>query len=225
MNDTASQPAAAARAQERAMILTYAAAGRRAGLAALLALDERLAAIWQATRDPMVGQMRLTWWHDALNRLDSVPAPAEPTLRGLAPHIGAPWHGADLAPLVEGWEALLDDAPAAEAEARYAAARGTLLFRLAATLLEDDDVRLDAAGAGWAMADLSHRVGDAAQAERLRGEARSRLGPALAARWPRRLRAVSAMAHLALIDVSHHPQPIGHPSRAARILWHRLTGR
>uniref|UniRef100_UPI0034A01D0A squalene/phytoene synthase family protein n=1 Tax=Sphingomonas bacterium TaxID=1895847 RepID=UPI0034A01D0A len=55
---------------ERALVLSYAPADRRAGLAALLALDATLARIVWSARDPLIGQMRLTWWHGALSALD-----------------------------------------------------------------------------------------------------------------------------------------------------------
>ena len=61
---------------ERALALSYVPREGRAGLAALWALDEMLGAILRSGRDPMVSQLRLTWWHDALCRLDQAPPPS-----------------------------------------------------------------------------------------------------------------------------------------------------
>ncbi|RYE01298.1 MAG: hypothetical protein EOP61_11635, partial [Sphingomonadales bacterium] len=88
---------------ERALILTYAGE-RRAALAALLALDDALATLLRTTSEPALGQMRLAWWREALERLDSAPAPAEPVLRALAGEVlplGVT--GASLVPIVHGW--------------------------------------------------------------------------------------------------------------------------
>jgi phytoene synthase len=65
-------------AAERALAIGYAPADRRAGLATLFALDARLGDILRTTREPMVGQMRLTWWHAALSGLGQDPPRAEP---------------------------------------------------------------------------------------------------------------------------------------------------
>lgn len=89
--------------------LAYAPASLRAAWLVLLALDTRLAATVRATREPMLGQVRLAWWRDRLGE-DAVRWPAgEPLLAAL----GAVWadaHGA-LIPLVDGWEHMLGDAP------------------------------------------------------------------------------------------------------------------
>jgi phytoene synthase len=53
---------------ERALALSYAPASTRPGLEALFALDTALGTILKTTREPIVGQMRLTWWYEALGR-------------------------------------------------------------------------------------------------------------------------------------------------------------
>ena len=62
---------------ERALALSYAPGAARDGMAALFALDDQLAGVVRTTRDPMVGQLRLTWWHEALAALDTAPPPAQ----------------------------------------------------------------------------------------------------------------------------------------------------
>ncbi|MEI9850036.1 MAG: squalene/phytoene synthase family protein [Sphingomonas sp.] len=58
---------------------------RRGGgaLAALLALDDALARLIRTTGEPALGQMRLAWWRESLERLDAAPPPAEPVLATL----------------------------------------------------------------------------------------------------------------------------------------------
>jgi phytoene synthase len=216
---------------ETALAIGYAAPPRRAGLAALLDLDAALAAVLRTTREPLVGQMRLTWWHDALTRLDSAPPPAEPVLVALGeavlPH-GIT--GARLATMVEGWEELLDDdLTGGEAMARFARLRGAGLFGIAGVLLgARAGDPLDAAGTGWALIDLARHLRDRAAAEKALASARDALTVATRVRWSRAARALGALAHLALLDTAlplDQPVPIGAPRRVARLAWHRMTGR
>ncbi|HTG38123.1 squalene/phytoene synthase family protein [Sphingomonas sp.] len=223
-------PGAEARAAERRLILSYAPADTRAGVAALFDLDATLADVLRQAREPMIAQMRLTWWHDALSRLDSAPPPAQPVLTALAGEVLA--HGvagAELARLVEGWEALLDGDPAdPTARASFAHSHGGRLFRLAARRLAVDSALPDPAGQGWALADLSRSLSDPAAAAAAADEARALLDQALAVRWPRRLRVLGGFARQAAMDLAEprdRPLPAATPGRIARLGWHRLTGR
>src|SRR3546814_3754289 len=87
----------------------------------------------------MLGQMRLTWWHDALTRLDAAPPPAEPVLGAVAAEllpIGVT--GTDLAALVAGWEELLEPELDDEGLMRHARERGGRLFTLAGRIVGMD---------------------------------------------------------------------------------------
>ncbi|WEK43052.1 MAG: hypothetical protein P0Y64_17210 [Candidatus Sphingomonas colombiensis] len=204
---------------ERRIILAYAPAASRAGLAALLALDDRLGEIVAAARDPLIGQMRLTWWHEALVALDRAPAPAEPILRAAAAHLlSSGITGAELSHIVDGWEALLaiDTDPAA-AFAGHAVDRGEAMFGIAARLLGGDHPGLRDAGAGWALAGLREPRAREIAAERLDGLMRGD-------RWPRALRSLSGMALLARSDLGGDARP-GSIRRAMRLFRHWLGGR
>jgi phytoene synthase len=216
---------------ERALAIGYARASDRAALAALFGLDDALAAVLRTTREPIVGQMRLTWWHDALTRLDGAEPPAEPTLRALAAHVvPRAIRGDQLAGIAEGWEELLDvERLESAAILRFSAMRGERLFVLAGQLLgagpEDPVV---AAGAGWALADLARHLADPAAAQAAAALARTPISIATAARWSRAGRPLGALAHLARMDLDvpvDRPIPTGSPARVARLLRHRLTGR
>ncbi len=217
--------------QERQLALSYAMADRAAPLAALFALDDTLGQILQTTREPLVGQMRLTWWHDALSALDTAPPPAQPVLTALALGVlplGVT--GAQLAAMIDGWEALLDaeELDAATIE-RHGVARGGALFAAAATVLgcpRSDPVA--AAGTGWALADLMRHVRDRAVAERAASLARASIAAATAPRWSRAGRPLGALAQLARMDLAvplDPPIARGAPRRVARLALFRLTGR
>ena len=223
-------PGASARAAERRLILSYAPESARSGVAALLDLDDTLAAVIRQMREPMIAQMRLTWWHDALSKLDTAPPPAQPVLTALAADVlrhGVP--GGDLALLVEGWEALVEGEPGDPAvRAAHAAGRGERLFNLAAELCGGGAAMVGPAGRGWALADLSRSLGDPAAGQAAASEAVEVLAPALTAGWPRRLRVLGALGHQAAMDLKADralPPPAATPGRIARFGWHRLTGR
>lgn len=215
---------------EIALALSYASIESRPALAALLALDEALAQVLRTMREPAIGQMRLVWWRDRLVALDTAEPPAEPVLQALGaqvlPH-GV--RGNELAPLAEAWEAfaLADplDLPAIEA---FAEARGGRLFVLAARALGAAEDRVEAAGRGWALADLARHLRGDQLAVTAREAASRALGVLHGKPWPRRARALGALAHLARMDLALPPDapvPHGAPRRVARLLWHRLSGR
>jgi phytoene synthase len=215
---------------ERVLALSYAHAAVRPAVAALFALDDTLGRILRTTREPVVGQMRLTWWYEALERLDAAPPPAEPVLQALAVHVlprGVT--GAGLAGMIDAWEVLLDPDTPDDPTLQAYAARGVILFGAAGTILgaEPGDP-VAPAGRGWALADLSRHVGDENIARRAAGLAASALAAATAPKWSRNARCLGALAHLARMDLAVAPDvPVrrGSPARVARALLHRATGR
>lgn len=219
------------RDQERALALSYAVGDRAAGLAALFALDDTLGQILRTTREPLVGQMRLTWWHEALSALDASPPPAQPVLQALAAHVLVQGvTGAQLAAMIDGWEALLEaEAIDSAALQLHAVARGRGLFVAARTVLGGaPGDPAEAAGEGWALADLARNVRDPAVARRAAESASQAIAAATAVRWSRAGRPLGALAQLARMDLAVPlDTPIAHgaPRRVARLALHRLTGR
>ena len=216
---------------ERALALSYAPSSSRAGLSALFALDATLAQILRTTREPLVGQMRLTWWHDALCALDTAPPPAQPVLQALAAEVLP--HGVTgtrLADMIDGWEALLESDPLSKAVLMaHAQKRGIILFEAAGAILgcpiED---RIADAGAGWALVDLAAHLSDPEIAASAGSLAAAPLGAATAQRWSRAGRPLGALAHIARMDLAYpacRGVPRGAPKRVARLAWPRLTGR
>jgi phytoene synthase len=206
----------------RELALSYAPSDRRAALRALFALDAALGHVLRTTREPMVGQMRLAWWREALVRLDSAPAPGEPVLQALASDVLP--HGATgnaLAKMIDGWEPLLgtiDDTTVFD----HGAFRGSGLFEIAGRVIgasPDDPIAL--AGYAWALADLAANLSEPEAAATARDEAMLGLTTATGARWSRNGRALGALALCARFDLAGTPTPW----RVARLAWHRLTGR
>jgi phytoene synthase len=201
---------------ERALALGYAPAPRRQALAAVFALDATLAKLTRHTRDPMVAQMRLTWWHEALSRLGTRDVPGQPILAALSGEVAAGRvTPAGLAAVVEGWEALLDDEPL-----MHARQRGAALFAAAAGVLQADDP-VAAAGEGWAFADLALHTPDATVVAAARAEAvRALASPQC---WSRPGRPLGALALVARNDLAGIRA--GAPKRVLALLRMRLTGR
>ncbi|RZL83150.1 MAG: hypothetical protein EOP66_04150 [Sphingomonas sp.] len=208
----------------RGLAISYAPMPVRAALASLFALDDKLSGILRTTREPLVGQMRLTWWYEALTRLDTALPPAEPLLRELhATVLPAGVSGAMLAALTNGWDVLLEPALDDQAMTRFATQRGGRLFDLAGMVAMVADDRIGLAGEGWALADLALRVSTPSERDAARTLACERLDRALQGRWPRRARTLGAMALTARSDLSGSRAP-GGGKRVARLAWHGLTG-
>jgi phytoene synthase len=210
---------------EVTLAIGYAPAPSRAALGALLALDGTLGVILRTTREPIVGQMRLTWWHEALTKLDTAPPPAEPVLQALAASVVPTTGGAALAAMIDGWEALLEPALDDEAIRLFATGRGEGLLSAMAAVCDVSDPRIALAGQGWALADLSQRISDRTLADAIRTRAIAALDGAMTGVWPRKARALGALALLARADLREAAPAPGSPKRIGRILIHRLTGR
>lgn len=174
--------------------LLSAYAGRSAPQHRLLwVLDARLADIVRTVSEPMIGQIRLTWWQEALADANGAKGSGEPlidTMRqaGLAPPCG-------LSAWIDGWNALIGD-PDLDG---YASGRGGGLFQ---ALAGEDDVPdwLLEAGAVWALWDLSGHARDTRLVEEAIKQARRRL-LAETPQWPAAWRPMRMAYALARHDV------------------------
>lgn len=191
----------------------------------LFALDRQLGDIVRTTEQPIVGQMRLTWWNEAIERLDTGPAPAQPLLQELAGTIGeGRISGRALATMTEGWEILLDpDRDDAGSLTRFAQLRGATLFRAAASIIGQDDPAVEQAGALWAYADLAANVSVAATCARASEAALNLAERVFAHRW-RHARPLGAVALDAYMAMAGRGIADG-PRRAARAAQFRMIGR
>lgn len=141
------------------LALAYAPARARMPTLALFALDARLAGLLRHSREPMLAQLRLSWWRESLGRDCEEWPMGEPLLAALRSWDGQ--HSA-LTALVDGWEALTGPAPLpAETLQAMAQGRGEAFAALAHTLGRDSEA--DAArrlGVQWGLADLAMRLGN-----------------------------------------------------------------
>ncbi|WP_053553679.1 hypothetical protein [Sphingopyxis sp. 113P3] len=123
-------------------VMVAAPRARRAALAGLWALAERLTRLLRDAREPMIGQIKLAWWRDMMALLASDPA-ALPKGEPLLAELQANWAGeGGLAALVDAAEAALlaDSDPARRDAAR---AFGAVLFSLSGGA--------EAAGCRWGL--------------------------------------------------------------------------
>jgi len=205
-----------------ALAVSYAPVGSRAALDALFALDAALGNILRTTREPLVGQMRLAWWREALQGLDASGSPAEPVLQSLTAAVlplGITGHS--LSGMVDAWEPLLSDIGAALID-DHARLRGRALFAIAGNALDAaPGDRVGEAGEGWALADLAANLSDPALASFAREHAATMLADARGSRWSRNGRALGALALIADRQLSG-PIP---PMFVLRLARFRLTGR
>ncbi len=195
------------------------------GVDTLFALDRQLGNIVRTTEQPIVGQMRLTWWYEALEKLDHAPPPAQPLLRALAGLISeGRVAGRDLATMTEGWEVLLDrERTAADTLTQFAHLRGATLFRAATALLGEDDPQVAQAGALWAFADLAANVSQEAIRDQATAAALDLADTVFGARW-RGARPIGALALDAYMAAAGRGFANG-PRRAARTVRFRMIGR
>jgi phytoene synthase len=184
----------------------------------------------RATKEARLGQIRLAWWREAIERLDTHPAPDEPLLQAVAARLlPLAITGSTLGKIADGWAVLLAPMPLTEAELEtHAADRGGILFDLAGKVLGEPRAELSAAGEAWALTDLAFHLSDAPSAAAALELARRRIAPVADWRWPGRLRSIGALFALARRDADAGlgaPRRTGSPGRVARALLHRVTGR
>ena len=173
------------------LALAYAPRVSRGALLGLLALDTRLSGIVRAAHEPMLAQLRLAWWREALAGTGAQRPGGEPLLAVLE-H----WPGSRdaLTGLVEGWEAMTGTAPLPpDAFMALAEARGRGFAALAgAGEFHEPALRL---GRNWSLADIATHLTHPA-------ERQSALELARAQDWqhaalPRRLRPLAVLHGLA----------------------------
>lgn len=195
----------------------YWPAELRPAFDALFAIDDALAEVVTSSTQPALGAIRLAWWREALERLDTKSPPPEPRLQAAASKLlPRGITGAMLAELEDGWARLLDE----EQDFDRVGERGVKLFAIGAKLLGADDQQLDHAGRLYAL-ELVRRKQLASV-----HHPSEELNMLAGYRFQRRLRPLTALARLAARDVKRAPtiEPEATPGRAAALLSHRLFG-
>ena len=130
----------------------------RAALVALYALNHELAHAAEAASQPLIGEMRLAWWREALEELfDGKPPRAHPTAQALAAAVRAGVPREPLDGLAEARLRDLDGWPlgAGEVEPYIDATTGRLMATAARVLAPDADPHaVRGAARAWGLAGL-----------------------------------------------------------------------
>lgn len=170
----------------------------------------------KTSTQPALGAIRLAWWREALERLDSAQPPAEPRLQAVADHLlPCGVTGQSIAAIEDGYVAMLDE----KIDSGRVMEGGAALFRVAASLLGGQWEHVEEAGRLYALA-ASARRGLMAFPEDYE------LGALRGAKAPRAIRPVTAFAKLGARDLRHAPhlEPEAVPARAVALVSHRLFG-
>lgn len=201
---------------DRELALIHVPAKVREAFRALFAIDAAMADVVAKSSDPALGRIKLAWWRERLEALDSGPPPAEPRLQDAAHDIlPTGIGGAELASLEAGWATLLDP----EVDPELIATRGSTLFELGGRLLGSPDPGLPDAGALYALASVGRRgmpdllIPAGLYRDRLRGH-----------RFAKAVRPVTMLARAAARDLKL-PEEEGSRGRTLAMLAHRWSGR
>jgi phytoene synthase len=203
--------------RDRDLVRLYWPVELRSAFDAVFAIDDAMADVVVSTSQPALGAIRLAWWREALERLDSSPPPAEPRLEAAARELlPRGISGKQLAALEDGWASLVEEVP----DFMRVARRGQRLFTILARLLKASSVDLDADGRLFAGVDAARRgYWTLATAKEEKAAPRA---------YPRAVRPITALAVLAARDVKRGGPPFeveATPGRAFALLFHRWTGR
>jgi phytoene synthase len=182
------------------------------------AFDARLAQLVRSTSEPMIGQIRLAWWQEALSDPIGVKGRGEPLVDAMRAAGMTSLPG--LTAMIDGWEGMLGEIDLD----LFARGRGGGLFQALAGEGSVPDWLIDA-GRVWALWDLSGHVSDPALATRAVALARESLIDAPP--WLRGWRAMRIAYGLARHDVIRgRSAPSGlTPALYMRLLRIALVGR
>jgi 15-cis-phytoene synthase len=202
------------------LALAYAPAATRPTLVALLALDARLSGIVRNSHEPMLAQLRLAWWREALGGTGARPGSGESLLAALEDW---PAPRDALTGLVSGWEAMIGAAPLpADAFLALAEARGGGFAALAGE--GDRQGNALRMGRNWALADIAAHLSHPAERQSAHDLARAqdwRRAP-----LPRGLRPLAVLHGLAAREILRDvPSPAISPLAALVAMRIGLLGR
>lgn len=159
------------------------------------------------TSEPMLGQMRLAWWRDALAKPVAERPRGDVVLDGIGEH----WGGREnaLSEMVDGWEVLLSAERMGRGEAEaFGAARGAFFAALAPDRSPALAARLAAAGSRWALADAAAAVSDEEERAALVAAGLATAQHGATERLPRGLRGVAVLDVLATRALKRGGRPL-----------------
>lgn len=171
----------------------YALPADRAAWATLFRLDQHLGSLTAQAREPLLAQVRLAWWRDALASAGAPHAAREPLLIDASEHLAG--MGAALAGLASGWECLLGDAPLPPAAMReYLDLRSAAFANMAQQVGHPDAFGAARIAANWWVAgDSWSRLSDSEERAQIASLASAMPSPA---KLPRALRSLAVLGAL-----------------------------
>jgi phytoene synthase len=205
--------------RDRDLVRLYWPADLRPAFDALFSIDDAMGDVVARATEPNLAAIKLAWWREELEKLDTQLPPNEPRLQAVAAELlPRGITGKDLAALGENWRLLLQTQHQLTFM-RGVTTRGLSLFALAARLLDVPmDEHLEGAAQSFAAADLGRRgIFDLVPQRRWRS----------GVRVPRKARPLTVLEALARRDMVQGGPPFvpeGTPRRAWTVLRHRLTG-
>lgn len=203
------------------LALAYAPRDQRLISAAALALDLRLAQMVRGAREPMLAQIRLAWWRDALNGQHE-DARGDAVLDGIRASTAHEAQIAILRNLVDAWETMLVHPEEQRDHIGLSQQRGQI-FRLFAPP-QTADAALDQAGAYWAAWDFWRHSADLDEAALWQRvcDTVGQSQPGL----PRKARLAAILRGLARNDIqAGRPMTLERPGTLMRIIRIGLIGR
>ena len=174
----------------------------RPAFATLWNLDLALADVVATTSEPTLGAIRLAWWRERLEELDTgKPPPGEPRLSAISRQLlDRGITGKELSQARGCLAALLEPFPWDEAQAEALRLRGRILFGIGARLLGGQPEEAETAGALWSLVDGADHCSDEPSRNLLRHEATDAISQ-LPRKCTARLRPLTVLAALAAYDV------------------------
>ena len=170
------------------LALSYAPASARAATLTLLALDTRLAGVAMGGGEPMLAQIKLSWWRDRLREPCDKWPKGEPLLAALSEHVE---DCSGLASMVDGWESLLVEEHGARQWQEFAEGRAAL-WQVLARRLASDATGVANPARTWALADLALAIPP--------GDVRAAIVSAAQAEKANKVRLPRALRPLAVLD-------------------------
>ena len=185
-------------------------------------MDLAFADVVATSSDPRLGAIRLAWWRERLEALDTnADHPAEPRLQTVASELlPRGLTGKELARLEDAWLRLMEPFPWGEDQAEGLKLRGRVLFGIGARLMGQPADAAEQAGALWSLVDGAHHCSDPQSRKMLRQRAAAVLA-ATRTPMPRGLRVLTVLAALAAADLLREGSGLKRLSAAVK---HRLMG-
>lgn len=134
------------------LAIAYAPRRFRDAFTLLLEIDARLAALVAKSSEPLIGQMKLAWWRDAIAAEPDRRPKGEPLFERLGAISGLSLEPS-LTMLVDAWESLLVDPAGDAGRTEFAKGRSAAIFGSYASWVGSQDDRC-ALGEQWALADV-----------------------------------------------------------------------